>query len=158
MQSALSLAGACGYPSDYFADLSAGSDEELEVERNAVRDLLRALAGSNENGLVLDKQSHMPLPVSLKVLSQLLHQCDQAVSSARHQRQLVPETVVHAFSSLGTSTHLLCVLIWITSKFSLPSSWFSEIPEQSFCFVRFSPFGGIETNPYGGIACDLSNK
>lgn len=120
MQSALSLASACGYPPDYFADLSAGSDEELEVERNAVRDLLRALTGSNESGLVLDEQSHMPLPVSLKILSQLLYQCDQAVSSARHQRQLVPETVAHAFSSLGTSIHLVCVRICITSEFSHP--------------------------------------
>jgi hypothetical protein len=86
----MGLASTCGYPADYFAELGAPSLEELEVERNTVRDILRTLAG-------VENHERM----SIKVLSLLLQECEHANPT---------ETVVHAFSSLAKPLNHLAIL------------------------------------------------
>lgn len=105
----MGLAAFCAYPARYFDDLRANSDEELEVERNDVRDLLRAVTGSGETGSTSDSKSdEAPMRVALQVLFHLLQACEKSVASAYESQQLFEESVVHAFSSLGTSSVIVC--------------------------------------------------
>jgi hypothetical protein len=103
-QCALSLATTCGYPPNYFDHLAAPSDEELEIERNDVRELLRAVAGSGEGGSTSDVRStteHGPLGVTTQILSRILQSCNEAIVTASDRGELFPEAAVHALSSLA---------------------------------------------------------
>jgi hypothetical protein len=98
----MNLAVRCGYPDSYFVNLAASSDEEIEVERNDVRDVVRAIACSEEGGSTSEVITlHRPLETSLKILSKLLHACVDAVNTALSQRLLPSEAIVHAFSALA---------------------------------------------------------
>lgn len=100
----MSLASVCGYPTGYFDHPDAPSDEELEIERNDVRDLLRTVTGSGDSGSdATAASSQKPIDVCLHILSRIVLACGEAVSSAREQQQLFPETAAHAFSSLAKS-------------------------------------------------------
>jgi hypothetical protein len=104
----MSLASVCGYPPHYFDDLSADSDEDIEIERNDVRDFLRTVTGSGEGGSTSEPTSlHGPLSMPSRVLSKLVHSCNDAVLMAHRQGQLFPETAVHAFSSLAKPLNVL---------------------------------------------------
>ena len=86
------LASSCSYPRDYFTNLRAESNEELEVYRNDIRDLLRALTGGEDDELL-----NVPRP-SL----QLLYRTTLALrEEIRHNQQIPPETFVHTFSTLA---------------------------------------------------------
>lgn len=99
----MSLATSCGYPNNYFANLGERSDEDIEIERNDVRDILRTVAGSGEGGSTSDVVSeHGPLSVTNRVLSIILRSCGEAVASTN-----CPETAVHAFSSLAKPLNFL---------------------------------------------------
>ena len=41
---ALALASSCTYPPGYFSDLTLDNDEDLEIEQNDVRYVLRSIA------------------------------------------------------------------------------------------------------------------
>jgi hypothetical protein len=98
----MSLASSCGYPEGYFDNLAADGDEELEIERNDIRDILRAVAGSSEGGSTSEVDTSVePVGVSLKILSNLTRACFDATSTARERKELAPEAVIHAFSSLA---------------------------------------------------------
>ena len=102
----MSLASACGYTREYFFSLAARSDEDLEIERNDIRDILRTVTGSGEGGSTSDAvSSHSPLSITTQVLSRLLHSCNDTVTSSPNQ--LVSETVVHGFSSLAKPLNYL---------------------------------------------------
>ena len=86
------LAAACFYPTDYFVDLRAESDEELEIHRNEVRDLFRALTGGE------DEEGHeVPLP-SLQLLHRTTKSLWQEMQKTQHHP---PETYVHTLSALA---------------------------------------------------------
>lgn len=97
------LSARCGYPVDYFHDMSVNSNEDLEIERNDVRDLLRALVGplpANANDLTTEGSLQNLVP--LKLLVRLLIECDKSLSAAVDNRAPFDEVMIHAFSSLGT--------------------------------------------------------
>lgn len=101
-QCAMSLASTCGYPTDYFDDLGAESDDELEVYRNDIRDLLRAVAGTGDSSSTSNVDSSTePVALTSAVLSKLLRVCFDAASSAHHRNELAPETAIHALSALA---------------------------------------------------------
>jgi len=82
--------------------LTAISSEDLEIERNDVRDLLRSVASSEHGGSTSNvNQLPPPLQTTLEVLSRILHACGDAILTARRQRQLFPETSIHALSALA---------------------------------------------------------
>lgn len=89
----MKLASACSYPTDYFVDLRAESNEELEIHRNEIRDLLRALTGGEG-----DEGSHLPV-----ASMHLLHRVTFLLREEIQQQSLqVPsEAFVHTFSALA---------------------------------------------------------
>jgi hypothetical protein len=98
LQCCMGLAGGCGYPADYFDDVSLQNDEDLETERNDVRDLLRALVSPPVSISVKTPLNLIPL----KLLLRLLFACDQSLRASVDSRVLLDEVFLHAFSSLGT--------------------------------------------------------
>lgn len=116
----MSLATSCGYPDDYFHNLGAISDEELEIERNDVRDVLRTVAVSERGGSTAFADiSRQPLDVTLQVLTRLLQACGEAVQEAQSKDSLFPETAVHCFSALAKPLNQLSKCY---AKTSQPSS------------------------------------
>jgi hypothetical protein len=89
------LAIACAYPHDYFLNMADDNDEELEIERNDVRDILRALAGTGE-----DRYTRPPF-FSVCVLDRILCSCSEVVTDCAKAGQLPAEAVVHSFSALA---------------------------------------------------------
>jgi hypothetical protein len=104
------LAARCGYPVGYFHNLDMDSDEDLEIERNDVRDLLRGLVGApalahSSSGTQSGNQSpthDIRNLLSLKLLVRLLVECEQGLLATHDSRVVFEEVVAHAFSSLGT--------------------------------------------------------
>ena len=98
----MSLATSCRYPEDYFRNMGAESDEDLEVERNDVREVLRAVAVSERGGsTAFADVSRVPFDVTVQILHRILKACLEAVQSARDSNQLFPETAIHCFSALA---------------------------------------------------------
>jgi len=99
----------CRYPEHYFDELCKGGDEEVEIDRNDVRDVLRVVVGSGEGGSTYNCSALVePLGFALKVMAKLLRAFEQSLLSSREHHQLFDETVIHAFSSLGTCLPLSC--------------------------------------------------
>ncbi|GKZ00437.1 hypothetical protein MPSEU_000996300 [Mayamaea pseudoterrestris] len=111
---AMGLAAACGYPSDYFVDLGAVNDEDLEIERNDVRDLVRTISGSTAE---MAKSVYFDEVLSTKVLVQLVGACKDAASLAYMNRHLCAESIVHMFSALAKPINQ--ILVWASGA---PSS------------------------------------
>lgn len=95
----MNLATQCGYPEDYFNDLSENSDEDLEMERNDVRDVLRGISGHSSG----DKTSNPSgLHVAFCVLVKLIEACAQPILEVGTEgNHLFPECALHAFSALA---------------------------------------------------------
>ncbi len=101
-QCSMNLALQCGYPSGFFDDLALDNDEDLESERNDVRDTLRTISGipltANErNGVGAVFLSF----TTSSVLLQLLQACAQPVREAASSNSLFSEPALHAFSALA---------------------------------------------------------
>jgi len=91
-----SLAKSCGYPDGYFNLLSDNNDEELEIERNDVRDVVRSISSfENENF------EHSP---SIMILKSIIHACNMAICESNN---LPPETAVHILSALAKPLNTL---------------------------------------------------
>jgi len=88
---ALALASSCAYPPEYFSDLTVDNDEDLEIERNDIRDILRSITSFGGN-----EMDPMPL-LSYMILDRILQDCADRISSS----PLPPETAVHTLSSLA---------------------------------------------------------
>jgi hypothetical protein len=101
VQSTMSLAAQCGYPPNYFhgANMAVNSDEDLEIERNDVREVVRVVAGATSSD---GRPTTEPaLRVASRVLLRLLQACAEAAENLPNGRQLIPETAAHAFSALA---------------------------------------------------------
>ena len=92
-ESCLKLAGSCPYPANYFDDLTMSSDEDLEIERNDVRDLLRTVTEWRD--------SSPSRAFAMNLIERLLNECERSVVCCRNEGRLFEETAIHAFSSLG---------------------------------------------------------
>lgn len=97
----IALAEQCAYPMDYFRDLREDNDEDLEIERNDVRDIVRALT-------MVDKNLQQ---VPLLILDFILQYCHEMIMSPTKQTDgehiLPPEPVVHILSSPAKSLQCL---------------------------------------------------
>ena len=94
------LATECKYPPGYFSDLTDDNDEELEIERNDVRDIIRTVSGSDDS---------TPNGASLLILENILRACADACAVG--DALLPPETAVHTFSSLAKPLNKVASLL-----------------------------------------------
>ena len=78
----MALATSCGYPPGYFDYLANDNDEELEIERNDVRDVARTVS------------------TSIHVLERIVDACYTVVKDLP-ANDLPQETVIHLLSSLA---------------------------------------------------------
>jgi len=95
----LGLASMCAYPPMYFSDLTLDNDENLEIERNDVRDVLRSITSFGNS----DRQS-MPLLVFMS-LDFILQDCADRIESGGNA--LPHETILHTLSSLAKPLNCL---------------------------------------------------
>lgn len=104
------LAEGCAYPDGYFDELGSNSDEDLEIERNDVRDLLRTLTMSGEGGsTAMADYASAPVNLPFQLLARLLAYCEASVTKASEHGRMVPEATAHMFSALGGfGRHALC--------------------------------------------------
>ena len=93
-RSTMVLANECKYPPHYFDHMDEDNDEDLEIERNDVRDVVRTVSGSDDPE---------PKPASMMILDKILNACAEACSPGNGDPSsgLPPETAVHTLSSLA---------------------------------------------------------
>jgi hypothetical protein len=94
----LSLAASCGYPLGYFDRLSNDNDEELEIERNDVREVARSVCNLDRNCDVRIWDNASP---SMLILERIIGACNTAIREAASFGHLPPETAVHILSALA---------------------------------------------------------
>jgi hypothetical protein len=107
----MSLASQCGYPPSYFDDLSSSNDDDLENERNDVRDILRTVSGLPS--IKVDTGSCFSLVgivVSSNILLRLIEACRKPIEDAAASNVLFPETALHAFSALAKPINAVAML------------------------------------------------
>lgn len=89
----MALASSCSYPDGYFDDLACNADEDLENERNDVRDILRSATNL--------EYDHLYSPAcSIEVLEKLVSACMHAVQMSGDSA-LPPESAIHCLSALA---------------------------------------------------------
>ena len=121
-QSSFSLAFRCGYPRGFFDDLGQDNDEELESERNDVRDLLRTISGIPN--LVDGHNSVSLIYVGSSILLRLMQACALPVREAVASNSLFPELALHTFSALAKPINSAAILY---SKNVLPKKFENNI-------------------------------
>ncbi|KAL9179854.1 hypothetical protein ACHAXT_007824 [Thalassiosira profunda] len=87
------LATSSGYPPGYFNCLTENNDEELEIERNDIRDVARSVCSLDACDLDTAGQKSP----SILILERIVTACN----AATQQSDLPPETVVHILSALA---------------------------------------------------------
>ena len=98
----MSLAASCGYPHSYFEHFAAPTDEDMEIYRNDVRDMLRSANGSEHGGSTANVEtSQAPLRLSQMILQKVLNAVSSSILESRTAHRLPEETAVHAFSALA---------------------------------------------------------
>lgn len=103
----MNLAKQCAYPIGYFSDLQENNDEELEMERNDVRDVLRGISGHSSG-----EKTSTPsgLHVSFCVLVKLIDTCAQPIFEVGNDgKHLFPESALHAFSALARPIYAIAL-------------------------------------------------
>ncbi len=108
----IALAEQCAYPPNYFLNLKLDHDEELEIERNDVRDILRSVTNVNAK-------------VPLQMLDYVLEFCHTKMTSAQNLA-LAPEPIVHILSSPAKSLDCLAKAL---PNFIGDSKWFNTIQQ-----------------------------
>ena len=106
----LQLAQQCAYPSSYFDDMTEESDEEVEIERNDVRDILRSICDIENPGC-------KPSIISLLILENILGVCFDRLITTPVEKT---ETIVHILSSLAKPVNWIATYLLptgITSSF-----------------------------------------
>ena len=100
-QCSMSLSLGCAYPVDYFTEFSMAqtNDDELESERNDVRDILRTVSAATSN-------TQQANDLALAVLRRLVHRCSDSLLSSSCSKGAAPcsvldETSMHTFSALA---------------------------------------------------------
>ena len=99
----LALGEACQYPRSYFLHLTVNNDDEIEVERNDVRDVARTVC-SLDSGVVNDSSP------SLHVLERIINACGVAINGCISANELPHETAVHILSALAKPLNKLAKL------------------------------------------------
>ncbi|EJK58179.1 hypothetical protein THAOC_21717 [Thalassiosira oceanica] len=101
----LALGEACQYPRSYFNELNltVNNDDEIEVERNDVRDVARTVC-SLDSGVVNDASP------SLLVLERIINACGDAIRRCIGDNALPHETAVHILSALAKPLNKLATL------------------------------------------------
>ena len=94
---ALTLNEKCGYPNNYFDHMEWNNVEELEIERNDVRDIIRAICSFDFG---VEEFSRF----SLACLEKTINFCHEGIMNDQ-QFLLPPETLVHVLSSPAKSIH-----------------------------------------------------
>jgi hypothetical protein len=133
----MALASTCGYPRGYFDCLDAASDEELEMERNDVRDLLRTVTCHLEVDNESFSATSSPVrhqqtrdgsfDVGLQILARVMSACHEAiVTSSQHQpqNQVLSETTIHAFSALAKPLNQIGRIL--LERHHNPSEWHQQ--------------------------------
>lgn len=132
----MTLASSCGYPEGYFDHLDANSDEDLEIERNDIRDLLRTITTSGDvefSNALHQRHEDGPLLICIQILTLILSACQDAIASAQQRQEqqqdlriqlLLPETIVHAFSALAKPLNQVGRIFLETHK--NPSEWHQQ--------------------------------
>ena len=95
------LSEKCAYPCGYFENLAANNVEDLEVERNDVRDLLRAVCGFD----------HAETYISLTILDRIVQYFHESLSSHSSQSGLPSETIIHGLSAVAKPLQRLAKMI-----------------------------------------------
>lgn len=103
LQSVLVLAEACGYPDGYFCCLSENSDEDVEIERNDIRDVVRTVCNLNSNS---SEPNGNKSPSSF-ILEHTVSACNASVRDALASGHLPRETVVHVLSAIAKPLNCL---------------------------------------------------
>jgi hypothetical protein len=103
----MNLASRCEYPTHYFEHLCLQSDEDLEMERKNVRDLLRTVAGSLSDAKTAGNIAN---DISMQVLNKLINTFKESIVRSKLQNEYIPETVAHAFSALAKPVNFLAKL------------------------------------------------
>jgi len=107
-QSSLNLAFQCGYPQGYFNDLGKDNDEDMESERNDVREILRTISAipstaRKHNG----HNSSSVLFITSSILFRLMQACAQPIREAVASNVLCSEPALHTFSALAKPINLI---------------------------------------------------
>lgn len=97
------LAEACGYPDGYFCCLSDNSDEDVEIERNDIRDIVRTVCTLNLNS----SEPHGNKSPSSLILERTVSACNVSVQDAAVSGHLPRETAVHVLSALAKPLNCL---------------------------------------------------
>ena len=108
-RSTLNLALQCGYPGGFFDDMSLENDDDLENERNDVRDVLRTISHISttvNNGAASASLSF----ASSSILLRLLQACAQPIQEAITSNTLFSEPALHAFSALAKPINSAAIL------------------------------------------------
>lgn len=113
---AMNLALRCGYPTGYFEDLGADNDEELESERNDVRDVLRGITGNTSS-----HKDSAGANITSRLLIQLMKACASPMQEIKDNPSF-PESALHAFSALAKPLNSMAV-----AYLSSPSHDFKEV-------------------------------
>lgn len=114
-KSSMHLATSCAYPPDYFDYLSHDNDDEIEIERNDVRDVLRTVSGGE------DVYSGPPRAFSLRVLDGIVRSCTESIMYQHDSNGLPHESAVHALSALAKPLILLSEA-YVRSELASPAS------------------------------------
>lgn len=100
--SSLSLAVQCAYPTGYFLDLGVNNDDELERERNNVRDILRTMSSTTSSEGKTLNGSPCAASMASTILFRLLQACaDPILSVESAGTTLFAESAIHTFSALA---------------------------------------------------------
>ena len=99
----LALGEACQYPRSYFSNLTINNNDEIEVERNDVRDVARTVCGL-DSGVINDSSP------SLLVLERIINACGEAINRCIGDNTLPHETAVHILSALAKPLNKLATL------------------------------------------------
>jgi hypothetical protein len=96
------LALGCRYPDRYFEDLGKTNDDDLENERNDVRDLLRTVAAiPSLDAPTVGVSSSVAISLGASVLLNIMKSCALPIQEAAHAERLFPEFSLHIFSALA---------------------------------------------------------
>lgn len=93
----LILSQKCAYPLEYFENLADDNIEEIEIERNDVRDIIRSIVNL--------ENSSTSCQASLEILKQIIGHCKLSIAEDQNGRdnRLPHETIIHALSAPAKS-------------------------------------------------------
>jgi hypothetical protein len=128
----MGLACGCGYPPGYFDDLSQYNDDDLENERNDVRDLLRTVSGlPSLDSRNTNHFSTTAMAVGSSVLWNLVQACAAPIQVAADTQRLFPESSLHTFSALAKPINA-CAFLYSQKQFQEGEE------ERLDCILRLS--------------------